>query len=176
MIKKWIIYITLVTIAMACQSNSKKENHNTHTTSHQGHQHGHEGHTTTDNSKVNYDCRHCGMPSQEYPKWKVKVVTEKGPIWYCSPRCMFISVKKKDNGHKGIKSIDVISYYATNTIDAKTALYVTGSDILGPMGHDLVPLKDKAAAKDFKNEHKGQTIVSFDDVNMKIIQALVDKE
>ena len=172
MIKRFVIYITLVAVVMACQSNTHKENNNT---SHKGHPHTHKDKTTT-STKENFDCRHCGMPSQEYPKWKAKVVTKTGNIWYCSPRCMFISTLDKEKGPKDIKSIEVISYYDTKPIDAKTAMYVIGSDVLGPMGHDLVPLKDKAAAKDFKNDHKGEAIVAFGDVNMKMIQALVDKE
>ncbi|OJJ18694.1 hypothetical protein BKI52_24115 [marine bacterium AO1-C] len=177
MIKRFVIYITLVAVVMACQSGSNKENQtSTDTTSHKEHKHSHKGKTNTNNSEENFDCRHCGMPSQEYPKWKAKIVTETGNIWYCSPRCMFISILNKEKGPKGVKSIEVISYYDTKPIDAQTAFYVTGSDVLGPMGHDLVPLKDKAAAEDFKNEHKGQTIVTFKDVNMKIIQELVNKQ
>ncbi|HAS46310.1 MAG TPA: nitrous oxide reductase accessory protein NosL [Microscillaceae bacterium] len=176
MIIRVVIYIALVALVIACQSTNKENNTtNTDASSHKGHKHAHNDKENT-TTKENFDCRHCGMPSQEYPKWKAKVVTETGNVWYCSPRCMFISTLDKQKGPKGIKSIEVISYYDTKPIDAKTAMYVIGSDVLGPMGHDLVPLKDKAAATDFKNEHKGEAIVTFDKVTMQMIQALVDKE
>jgi len=166
--------MALVALIMACQSKTSQENNTTNTdvSSHKKHKHTHNDKAT----KESFDCRYCGMPSQEYPKWKAKVVTATGNIWYCSPRCMFISTLDKEKGPKSVKSIKVISYYDTKPIDAKTAMYVIGSDVIGPMGHDLVPLKDKAAAKDFKNEHKGDAIVTFDKVTMKMIQALVDKE
>lgn len=173
--KQHFIYIIIALTFVACQNNSSNENNkNTSNTAHKEHKHNDkEGKKT---AKVNYDCRHCGMPSQDFPKWKAKVVAETGEVWYCSPRCMFINTLNKEKAPKGIQSIKVISYYETKAIDAKKAMYVTESDVLGPMGHDLVPLKDAAAAKDFKNEHKGKAILPFDKVTMKIIQELVNKE
>ena len=173
--KQHFLYIIIALVFVACQNNSNnKDNKDTSAKTQQGHKHNDkEGKKT---AKVNYDCRHCGMPSQDFPKWKAKAVAETEEVWYCSPRCMFINTLNKEKAPKGIKLIEVISYYDTKPIDAKKAMYVTESDVLGPMGHDLVPLKDEAAAKDFKNEHKGKAILPFDKVTMKIIQQLVDKE
>lgn len=170
--KQYIFCVLATLLLIGCQSNENKTKTNTH-------QHGHKGPSSESKkagNKVNYDCRHCGMPSQDFPKWKAKVVADAGEVWYCSPRCMFINTLNEAKAPKGIQAIQVISYYDTQAIDAKTAFYVTESDVLGPMGHDLVPLKDKKAAEDFKAEHQGKNIFAFAEVDMKTIKALVNKQ
>lgn len=47
-----------------------------------------------------------------------------------------------------------------------------GSDVLGPMGHELVPLENEADARDFLKEHKGHRVVTFDQVTPEIIGEL----
>jgi copper chaperone NosL len=58
----------------------------------------------------------------------------------------------------------VTDYYNLQLIDAKAAFYVIGSDVLGPMGHELVPLATRADAEDFMKEHKGRRILGFAEV------------
>ena len=65
-------------------------------------------------------------------------------------------------------------YYNLQPIDAKTALYVIGSDVLGPMGHEFVPLANMADAEDFMKEHKGKRILRFDQVTKALPFSLDD--
>ncbi|EAY26324.1 nitrous oxide reductase accessory protein NosL [Microscilla marina] len=182
--KKYFLYVITALFLVACGGElDKKEGKHKHEegTEH-SHAKGDESHKHKDGTTHNHskgkaaaDCLHCGMPSAEFPKWKVKVTAKAGDIWYCSPRCMFISTLDKAKAPKEIQAIKVVEYYNTKPIDGKTAYYVTGSDILGPMGHDLVPLKDKAAADDFKKEHKGAKVLKFDEVTMETVKAMVGK-
>ena len=41
---------------------------------------------------------------------------------------------------------------------ADAVLYVVGSDVLGPMGADLVPVSGPDAAKRFASEHGGRVV------------------
>ena len=43
-----------------------------------------------------------------------------------------------------LATIAVTDYYAVEPIAARDAWYVVGSDVLGPMGHELVPLATEA--------------------------------
>ena len=63
-------------------------------------------------------------------------------------------------------------YYGVTRIDARAAWYVIGSDTLGPMGHELVPLTTQAEADDFLKDHKGKRIVRFDDVTPALLENL----
>ena len=47
-----------------------------------------------------------------------------------------------------------------------------GSDVLGPMGHELVPLATRADAEDFVKDHKGRRILRFDDVTAEVLAQL----
>ena len=53
-----------------------------------------------------------------------------------------------------------------------TAYYVIGSDVLGPMGHDLIPHPDEYDMKEFSKDHFGKRILRFDEVTMDMLLAL----
>lgn len=57
-------------------------------------------------------------------------------------------------------------------IDAKSAFYVLGSDVLGPMGHELLPFKDRESAQEFLEDHKGKSIIRYQDVTPAVIESL----
>jgi nitrous oxide reductase accessory protein NosL len=42
-----------------------------------------------------------------------------------------------------LEAIGVTDYYRVQRIDAHKAYYVVGSDVLGPMGHELIPLETR---------------------------------
>jgi nitrous oxide reductase accessory protein NosL len=54
-------------------------------------------------------------------------------------------------------------------IEAGRAFYVIGSDVMGPMGHELAPLATKADAEDFLKDHKGKRILSYGEVTPEIV-------
>ena len=85
-----------------------------------------------------------------------------------------LNLPKYAPGHSqaDITAMGVTDYYGVTRIDARTAWYVIGSDALGPMGHELVPLATQAEAEEFLKDHHGQRIVRFDDINLKLLENL----
>ncbi|MEZ5584065.1 MAG: nitrous oxide reductase accessory protein NosL [Candidatus Competibacteraceae bacterium] len=63
-------------------------------------------------------------------------------------------------------------YYGVTHIDARTAWYVIGSDILGPIGDELAPLVTPAEAEEFLKDHQGKRIVRFDEVALALLNNL----
>ena len=63
----------------------------------------------------------------------------------------------------------VTEFYNLQKIDAAKASYVIGSDVMGPMGHELVPLGNKADAEEFLKDHKGKRILRYDEVTPDIV-------
>ena len=121
-------------------------------------------------------CANCGMITSKYPKWEQKVVSkDKGIMYFDGARCMFKILLDENQHPKKIDSILVKDYYSLKYINAKDAFYVTGSDVLGPMGNELVPFKTQEEAQGFKKDHNGKMIVRFDDVDMKMIMKLAGK-
>jgi copper chaperone NosL len=68
--------------------------------------------------------------------------------------------------HQGeIRLVAVTDFYNLEKVDARKAFFVIGSDVLGPMGHEFVPLANRQDAEDFLKDHKGKRILDFDQVD-----------
>ncbi|WP_051295907.1 nitrous oxide reductase accessory protein NosL [Eisenibacter elegans] len=118
-----------------------------------------------------YDCMHCGMPSMDFPQWQVKAYTKEGQEgWFCSPKCMFLTVQHPKQP-RYFASIQVTEYYELEKIDAHKAFYVIGGDVLGPMGHDLVPLASQEAAQEYLKDHAGKKIYRYEEVTAAVLKA-----
>lgn len=145
---RYLIFFMFVLIG-ACQSNSSQKGQASH---------------------QNYDCKHCGMPSQDYPQWHAKIELSDKMLWFCSPRCMFSRYHQLKAGEA--RHIWVKDYYNLKFIDASKATFVIGSKTLGPMGADLVPFADEKSAKAFSQEHEGKQIVPFSKVTTNFVKKI----
>lgn len=117
-------------------------------------------------------CAVCGMFVKPFPSWLSALVFEDGKIEYFDgPKDMF--KRYFSLGDKGRKAkVYVTDYYSTQMIDGPKAFFVTGSDVLGPMGHDLVPLSSPDTAKAFKKDHAGAKTLKFDEITEAAVIAL----
>jgi nitrous oxide reductase accessory protein NosL len=113
-------------------------------------------------------CPVCGMLVSKYPNWIAMVTYKDGHAHYFDgAKDVFKylgDLSKYAPGHKAsdISGIWVTEFYGLTKIDARKALYVIGSDVLGPMGNEFVPLENRNDAEDFLKEHKGNRIVTFE--------------
>jgi nitrous oxide reductase accessory protein NosL len=74
--------------------------------------------------------------------------------------------------HDDIAQIHVTDYYSLRFIDGSKAFYVSGSDIYGPMGKELIPFEKEAAASEFLKDHKGKALLRFQDINKDVMKGL----
>ena len=120
-------------------------------------------------------CPVCGMIVSKYPNWIATVVWKDGHAHHFDgAKDMFKflqALPKYAPGHKPdeIRFIAVTDFYNLEKIEARKALYVMGSDVMGPMGLELVPLATRADAEDFLKDHKGKRILRYDEVTPEII-------
>jgi copper chaperone NosL len=120
-------------------------------------------------------CPVCGMFVSKYPSWVATVEYKDGHAHHFDgAKDLFkylLDMPKWAPGHKAedIKAIGVTEYYSLKMIDAKQAFYVIGSEIYGPMGHELVPLESMEDAKEFMQDHKGVKVMFFDQVKQKLL-------
>ena len=123
-------------------------------------------------------CPVCGMFVYKYPKWVAQIMFKDGSYYfYDGAKDMFkhiFDTAKYTAGKKAedIKDIYVTDYYEVELVEAKSAFFVLGSDVLGPMGHELLPFKDQESAQEFLEDHKGKSIIRFQDVTPVIIESL----
>jgi hypothetical protein len=66
----------------------------------------------------------------------------------------------------------VTEYYGLRRIAARQAWYVIGSDVLGPMGHELIPLATPEDADEFLRDHAGKRILRFEEVTAALLADL----
>ncbi len=124
-------------------------------------------------------CPVCGMFVARYREWLATIVFRDGDVVHFDGSKdafkFWLNMKKYDpHGHtqKDVKDFGVTAYYSTEMIDARKALYVIGSDVLGPMGHELVPHPDMYDAETFMKDHHGKAIVRFHDIDMQMLKGL----
>lgn len=123
-------------------------------------------------------CPVCGMLVSKYPNWVATVVYKDGHAHFfdgAKDFFKFIATPQKYDAKHQRDSIEVMwvtEFYGLKRIDARKAFYVIGSDVLGPMGHELVPLENEADARDFLKEHQGRRFLSFDQVTPEIVGGL----
>lgn len=120
-------------------------------------------------------CPVCGMLVSKYPNWVAVALYRDGHAHYFDgAKDLFKYLQeypKYAPGHRkeDLAGLYVTEFYGLAKIDAKKAFYVTGSDVLGPMGHELVPLETRADAEEFLKDHKGRKIYTFDQVTVEIV-------
>lgn len=127
---------------------------------------------------ANAVCPVCGMFVAKFPEWVGSVVYKDGHAHYfdgAKDLFKFLADPKRYvPGHRpeDVAVVAVTDYYAVEPLDARAAFYVIGSDVLGPMGHELVPLSTQAEAADFLKDHKGKAILRFDQITPQVIESL----
>jgi copper chaperone NosL len=123
-------------------------------------------------------CPVCGMFVAKYPEWVAAVVFKDGHTHYFDgAKDLFkfmrdIAAYAPGHGPADIAIVAVTDYYGVKTLDARGAFFVVGSDVLGPMGHELVPLASKQDADEFMADHKGKRILTFDQVGAELLKSL----
>jgi copper chaperone NosL len=123
-------------------------------------------------------CPVCGMFVAPYPYWVATVLWRDGKAVHFDGAKDFFKylqdLKKYEPGRAlaEINAMGVTDYYATGRIDAAQAYYVIGSDVLGPMGHELVPHDTQAEAKEFMADHSGKRVLRFAEVTQAMLLGL----
>lgn len=123
-------------------------------------------------------CPVCGMFVAKYPDFVAQVIFQDGSYAvFDGAKDLFkytLNLKKyaPAKGVEEIASIYVTDYYSLEPIDGSTAWYVTGSDVFGPMGKELIPFGKEADARGFMKDHKGKSLLRFKDVHVELIRGL----
>ena len=125
-------------------------------------------------------CPVCGMFVAKHPDWISEIIFKDGSYAvFDGAKDMFkyyFDLKKyhpsKSPGE--VDSIYVTDYYDLTLIDGTKAFYVAGSDVHGPMGRELIPIKEEGGARGFQKDHKGKAVLRFKDVTPEVIKKLDD--
>ena len=123
-------------------------------------------------------CPVCGMFVVKYPDWTATARFKDGTtFYYDGPKDLFshyLDTARYTPGKRqaGIVALSVKEYYSLAMIDARAAFFVSGSDVYGPMGSELIPFSTEKDAASFKLDHKGKRILRFNEITRQTIKSL----
>ncbi len=123
-------------------------------------------------------CPVCGMFVAKYPDWLAQITFKDGTLAYFDGvkdlMKYYFDLPKYNPAKKtsDIAAVYVTDYYSLKILDGFKALYVVGSDVYGPMGRELIPFAEEAAAREFMRDHGGKALLKFGDINPDLIKAL----
>ncbi len=121
-------------------------------------------------------CAVCGMFVAKYPSWLTQLRLSDGKVaMFDGPKDMFVYYfTPEDYGAGSAKVVEIVvkDYYTQEWLDAKQAVYVTGSDVHGPMGNEFIPFKNQASAENFLKDHHGKEIIPFKDITAELVQSM----
>jgi hypothetical protein len=119
------------------------------------------------------------LPLDKYAKWLCEAEFKNGK------KMQFVSVKsmmqvyqhqdyflKRNLIPTHIKKLYVQDFLTGKIVDAKKAVYVFGSKVVGPHGDDLIPFASEESAKLFMMKHGGTKILPFERLNKGLIKYL----
>jgi len=118
-------------------------------------------------------CAQCGMFVDVSPRWQAGATARDGAaLKFDTPRCLMTYLRGASG--RGVREPWVTEYYTLAHVPAGDGAtrFVTGSDVTGPMGRDLVPVRGDDAARRFARQHGGRRILRFREIDAAVLQAL----
>lgn len=111
-------------------------------------------------------CASCGMALDPASRWFAEVEHGGKTQGFDTPKCALRFWLTQASGGR----VFVRSYYGQVRTDGGQVVFLVGSDVLGPMGADLVPVEPEHESK-FKTEHKAQASYRLASLTLAIVEA-----
>jgi nitrous oxide reductase accessory protein NosL len=126
-------------------------------------------------------CPVCAMQVSKYKKFACAVQLMNGNTFYfCGSGCMirswlhpdiFLGAEKEE-----LKRSVVQDYFTGEQVLGRSVYWVAGSDVIGPMGPALVPLKNEQDLDVFKKRHGAKAVFRLSEMTDEKWQQLTGKK
>ncbi len=115
------------------------------------------------------ECPLCGMYPARYPQFNCQIVF-KDCSYEAFDSAIGLLVYLLFSEKAGIKPGPVAKiyfkdYFKESWLEAGKTFFVTGSEIMGPMGVEFLPVDSEQAAEELKRQEKGKDIIHFRKIN-----------
>lgn len=115
-------------------------------------------------------CPVCAMFPARRPQTAAAITLKSGETFYfCGNGCLLRTwlrpVAYLGKAQAEIDRLVVRDYFSGQPIDGRSATWVAGSDVVGPMGPAIIALGDPGQVATFKSRHGGKTVFTLDQVN-----------
>jgi nitrous oxide reductase accessory protein NosL len=119
--------------------------------------------------EANKTCPLCGMYPARYPRFHCRIAFEDGSYEaFDSAVGLLVYVLFPENTGIKVKRIAGTyfkDYLKETWLEADKAFFVVGSEIMGPMGIEFLPVDSEQAAEELKEQEKGQEIIPFKEID-----------
>jgi copper chaperone NosL len=123
-------------------------------------------------------CGKCGMYPAKFPRWQSQIIFKDGSMTpFDGCKCMFnfmFAMDKYDKAHTmdDVSAILVKGFNSGEWMSGADAYFVVGSNMMGPMGKELIPFADKAAAMEFHKE-QGGNMMTYAEITPEVLKSLM---
>ncbi len=121
-------------------------------------------------------CMTCGMRVAPYPNWVAQVTFKDGRHYFFDgPKDMFVFYFNLQDylpeaTTDDIDQLQVTEYYTLKRRSARDVFFVSGSDVLGPMGKEMVPVSGEDNLKTFLRDHGYEKVMRFDGAALNAVE------
>jgi nitrous oxide reductase accessory protein NosL len=118
-------------------------------------------------------CPVCGMFPAKRPKSAAALqLTDGRAFYFCGNGCLLRSWYHSTDhlavDQDAIASMVVLNYFTGKPLDAHKAWWVSGSDVVGPMGPALVTLQTRQEVDVFQQRHGGRKIFQLGEMDEQL--------
>ncbi len=120
-------------------------------------------------------CPVCGMFVAPYPEWVATIqFKDDSQLFFDGAKDLFkyyfaLPTKDDPRTREQIRDIFLTDYYTMQLRSAGELYLIRGSDVYGPMGHELVPVAGEEAAKTFARDHGSTHILTLDQLTPELL-------
>ena len=125
-------------------------------------------------------CPVCAMPVRQHAKFAAAIQLNNGTTYYfCATGCMIKSWLHPeiylDRVKEDLARPVVQEYFSGRAMDARDAVWVAGSDVIGPMGPYLTPLSE-GNLEAFRKRHGGKRTFRLIDMDDALWESITGKK
>lgn len=99
-------------------------------------------------------------------RWYTELVEGGTSQGFDTPKCAL----RRRLSHAPSATLFARSYYRQQRVSGDAVVFAAGSDVLGPMGADLVPVEPEHADK-FRAEHHAQQLLTLPQITLALVEA-----
>jgi nitrous oxide reductase accessory protein NosL len=115
-------------------------------------------------------CPVCAMFPARHPRSVAAMILKSGETYYfCSNGCLLRTWLRPTvylrRDREDIDRLVVQDYFSGKPIDGRTATWVAGTDVVGPMGPAIIALGDAGQLATFKKRHGGSTVFDLEQLD-----------
>jgi copper chaperone NosL len=114
-------------------------------------------------------CEFCGMKLDPASPWMTETLGTDGATHrFDTPKCALLAWR---SGKVPSTSARFQEFYDRTWQDGATLEFALGSDVVGPMGEDAVPVDPKRAAK-LATDHHASRVVKLEELTRSVLESL----